>query len=215
MQFFFLLLFNVFLGAVLYLIISLKLERTATEYRERRFRKEMDEIIREFNLTAERNITILESRIRVMRRLLEKTGDLKSIDFLMDDDEQDQATPRSIEAAPHSEWPANEGTPGRGDTVMVKAGKAALVAGEMAKKGLLILFDRINTIFPRSGAGLLQSPVVSAEDAGPPALSAQVEMEARNNAPVLIEKDLSEIAPPVDVEPPVEERMPLTESQIG
>ena len=77
MQLLLLLLFNLFMGAVMYLVISLKLERSATEFRERKLRKEMDEIIREFNATAERNISILENRIKTMRRLLEKSGDIK------------------------------------------------------------------------------------------------------------------------------------------
>jgi hypothetical protein len=86
MQFFFLLLFNVFLGAVLYLVISLKLERTATEYRSRKLRKEMDEMLSEFNAAAERNITLLEKKIQVMRLLLEKTGDLATLDMIADEE---------------------------------------------------------------------------------------------------------------------------------
>ncbi len=87
MQFFFLLLFNIFLGAVLYLVISLKLERSATEFRERRLRKEMDDIIKEFNMTAERNISILENRIGTLKKLLEKTGDIKSLDITIEVEE--------------------------------------------------------------------------------------------------------------------------------
>jgi hypothetical protein len=87
MHFFLLLLFNIFMGAVLYLIISLKLERSATEFRERKLRKEMDEIIREFNATADRNISILENRIMVMKRLLEKSGDKRTLDVVIDDAE--------------------------------------------------------------------------------------------------------------------------------
>jgi len=77
---------NVFMGAALYLIISLKLERSASEFREKKLRKEMDEIIKEFNATADRNISILENRINVLKRLLERTGDLKSLDFTIDDE---------------------------------------------------------------------------------------------------------------------------------
>jgi hypothetical protein len=85
MQFFLLILFNIFMGAILYLIISLKLERSATEFRSKRLRKEMDEVIKEFNGTAERNITILENRISVLQRMLERSGQLKSLDISVDD----------------------------------------------------------------------------------------------------------------------------------
>ena len=39
MQFFIFLIINVFIGAVFYLIISLKLERSATEFREKKAKK--------------------------------------------------------------------------------------------------------------------------------------------------------------------------------
>ncbi len=93
MQFFLLILFNIFMGAILYLIISLKLERSATEFRSKRFRQEMDEIIKEFNSAAERNITILENRISVLQRLLERTGGLKSLDVSIGDPEDSSTHP--------------------------------------------------------------------------------------------------------------------------
>ena len=142
MQFALLVLFNVFLCAVFYLIISLKLERSATEYRERRLRKEMDEIISEFNRTAERNISLLESRIHTMRRLLEKAGQMKGIDVTIDD-EAAAGTPRRSESinqsriekereesGPHLEWKSS------GETLTIK-------------KGLQILTAHISSIFFR------------------------------------------------------------------
>ncbi len=80
-----LIIFNIFMGAIFYLIISLKLERSASEFREKRLRKVMDDIIQEFNATAERNITILENKITVMKKLLEQSGDLSSVDIELGD----------------------------------------------------------------------------------------------------------------------------------
>ena len=85
MQFFWLIIVNVCLGAFFYLIISLKLEKSASEFREKKLRKEMDEIIKEFNVTADRNISILENKINVLKRMLEQAGDLKSIDVSVGD----------------------------------------------------------------------------------------------------------------------------------
>ena len=63
MEFLLLLLTNVFIGAFLYLVISLKLEKKSSEFREKKFRKEMDDIMREFNSAADRNISLLENKI--------------------------------------------------------------------------------------------------------------------------------------------------------
>jgi hypothetical protein len=156
MQFFFLLLFNIFLGAVLYLVISLKLERSATEYRSRKLRKEMDEMISEFNATAERNISLLERKIRVMRLLLEKAGDLKSLD-LTAFGEEDPA-PKETGAAEAREDAAPRALPGRG-TVPGAADQASLPAernnaGSFIKKGLLIFIEKINNMLQTGQAGV-------------------------------------------------------------
>ncbi len=78
---------NIFMGALLYLIISLKLEKSASEFREKKLRKEMDEIIKEFNATADRNISLLENRITALRRLLERTDSLKGLDLTLSGEE--------------------------------------------------------------------------------------------------------------------------------
>jgi hypothetical protein len=41
----------------------------------------MGEIITEFNSTAERNITILENKISILKRLLNEAGNIKGIDM--------------------------------------------------------------------------------------------------------------------------------------
>lgn len=86
MEFFLLFIFNIFTGAVIYLILSLKIERTSATFQEQKLKKEMGEIITEFNSTAERNITLLENRINMMKRLLNEKGDLRGIDLVVDDD---------------------------------------------------------------------------------------------------------------------------------
>lgn len=72
--FFATLLVNVLIGTVFYLVISLKLEKSASELHVKKIRREMDEMIREFNMTADRNISLLENKILVMKRLLERNG---------------------------------------------------------------------------------------------------------------------------------------------
>ncbi len=87
MQFFALILLNSAMFVIFYLVISLKLERKATEFREKKLRRVMDEMINEFNETAERNITILENRISVMKRLMRQGGDVKSFEAEVVDNE--------------------------------------------------------------------------------------------------------------------------------
>jgi hypothetical protein len=86
MQIFIMVLINVFMGGILYLLICLKLERSAAEFRQKRLQQEIDEMIQEFNSAAERNISLLEQKITVARRLIERTGDARSVDFLVDDE---------------------------------------------------------------------------------------------------------------------------------
>jgi len=81
MQFAILLFINLILWALFYLVISLKLEKSASEFREKKLRREMDEIIREFNETAERNISLLENRITILKRLMARTGTVRTVDF--------------------------------------------------------------------------------------------------------------------------------------
>ena len=86
MEFVILICVNIAMFAIFYLIISLKLERSASEFREKKLRKVMDDIIKEFNETSERNISILENKISVMKRLLDASGSIKSIDISVTDE---------------------------------------------------------------------------------------------------------------------------------
>jgi len=86
MDIFLLFIFNIFTGAVIYLILSLKIEKTSATFQEQKLRKEMGEIITEFNSTAERNITLLESRISILKKLLNENGSVKGVDFTVLDD---------------------------------------------------------------------------------------------------------------------------------
>jgi len=86
MQFALIIFINIILWAVFYLVISLKLERSASEFRSKRLRREMDDIMQEFNATAERNISILENRIAAAKKILAETGQLKQVNFNIEDD---------------------------------------------------------------------------------------------------------------------------------
>ncbi len=141
MQILLLMLFNVFMGAVLYLIISLKLERSATEFRERKLRKEMDEIIREFNATAERNITLLENRIMVMKGLLGKGGDKKMLNVVIDDE---SSVDKSL-VLPHQPE-LNQESDISGDLVSgttVRDGETHRRGKRSVKKSLPLIIDRL------------------------------------------------------------------------
>lgn len=72
---------NILICTVFYLIISLKLEKSASDFRIKKLHKEMDSIIREFNESADRNISLLENKIRVLKKLLEKNNLDANIDI--------------------------------------------------------------------------------------------------------------------------------------
>lgn len=96
MEFLLLILVNIIMATIFYLVIRLKLEKTASGYREKKLKREMDEIISEFNEVAERNISILENRIANMKRMLEKSGGIQSVDIQIDD-KNDIATVKNAE----------------------------------------------------------------------------------------------------------------------
>lgn len=85
MQVVLLILINIIMATVFYLILRFRLENSVNDYREKKIRREMDNIISEFNNAAERNISILENRISVLKSLLDKTGNLKTINFNLND----------------------------------------------------------------------------------------------------------------------------------
>ena len=72
---------NVLICTIFYLFISLKLEKSASDFYVKKLRKEMDDTIREFNQTADRNISILENRIKLMQKILKKSGHIENIDI--------------------------------------------------------------------------------------------------------------------------------------
>lgn len=114
LTFFATLLVNVLIGTIFYLVISLRIEKSASEIHVKKIRKEMDDMIREFNVTADRNISLLENRIAVMQRLLEKGG-AESIDLTVDEAvkpttvERAQNVAAEIPAAPLKEYPSGLG----------------------------------------------------------------------------------------------------------
>jgi hypothetical protein len=99
MDIFLLFIFNIFTGAVIFLILSLKIEKTSSTFQEKKLRKEMGEIITEFNSTAERNITLLETRISVLRKLLNENGSFHGVDFTVLDDKMMNNTGKDIKSS--------------------------------------------------------------------------------------------------------------------
>jgi hypothetical protein len=99
------LLVNILIGTIFYLFISLRLEKSASELQVKKMRREMDEMIREFNMTAERNISLLENRIELMKRLLEKHGLNPEFDFITEKDNPpgDQKTAVDSSRKPESD----------------------------------------------------------------------------------------------------------------
>lgn len=85
LNFFIILLTNIFTGVVLYLVLTLKLERSSSEYQHEKFKREAAEVIREFNASAERNISVLENRMSQLKRLLELSGAKQGVDTRVDE----------------------------------------------------------------------------------------------------------------------------------
>ncbi len=83
MEFFWIIVSNIFTGAIVYLILSLKIERSSPSMMEQRLKREMNEIMTEFNSAAERNINILESKIKQVRNISQKSSDNKHFDYLV------------------------------------------------------------------------------------------------------------------------------------
>lgn len=96
MDIFLLFIFNIFTGAIIFLILSLKIEKTSSTFQEKKLRREMGEIITEFNSTAERNITLLENRISILRKLLNENGSFHGVDFTVLDDKMMNNTGKDI-----------------------------------------------------------------------------------------------------------------------
>jgi len=86
MDIFFMILFNLFTGSVIYLVLSLKIERTSSTFQEKRLKREMNEIMTEFNAAAERNISILENRIAVIKKMAGEKGIFKNFDYTVSDE---------------------------------------------------------------------------------------------------------------------------------
>ncbi|HQJ69617.1 MAG TPA: hypothetical protein PK846_02850 [Spirochaetota bacterium] len=222
MQFFFLLLFNVFLGAVLYLVISLKLERSATDFRERRFRKEMDEIIKEFNTTAERNISLLESRIRQLRRLMEKTGEIRTLDITLDEEDAGDLRGTAGHACEPSMPQVRENPDGArggfsgGGTAAVKENNG----GGLIKKGLLILSEKIIdklSLKKASGTGQHGADKAAMRYADEFAGTSEERFPApgalSGRGSAIIEKDMT-VMIPAETTDPVDKRRSLSAAEI-
>jgi len=122
--------------ALFYLIISLKLEKSASHFREQKLRSEMDEITKEFNAVAERNISMLETRIAVIKRLLERSGDIKSVDLVLGEGDEAGTAAADFETEKQSVVREQVEDPKEELSSEIK---------DFFKKGLILSFFRIKT----------------------------------------------------------------------
>ncbi|HNU90560.1 MAG TPA: hypothetical protein PKO25_01650 [Spirochaetota bacterium] len=190
MQFLFLLMVNVILWVVFYLVISLKLERSASEFREKRMRREMDAIIKEFNETAERNITLLENRITAMKRLMRQGGVIKNLDLNVGDATSSPTmadAPGDVPAEPAPVSQAGridpEGLSPRGDLARLSHGVAGILRAIVGKSALFLL-ERV--------AGKDEAAITGRDESK--ANKARTPDGTDAPAPGSIQKDLSELA---------------------
>jgi len=110
MDIFFMILFNLFTGSVIYLILSLKIERTSSTFQEKRLKREMNEVMIEFNAAAERNISILENRIAAVKKLAGEKGIIKKLDYTVSDDihKNDGSSPPAVSSLNEGEKTADK-----------------------------------------------------------------------------------------------------------
>ncbi len=158
MQFFALILVNTAMFAIFYLLISLKLERKATEFREKKLRRIMEEMIGEFNETAERNITLLESKIQVMKRMMQASGSIKGLGLSITD--KMEVTEEEISSVSGAA-PADLGGPNRVNTF--EAIKSVLSGGAGAiSRGIRKIAEKTShkggAAFPDNYAGQSMDP---------------------------------------------------------
>ena len=191
MQFFTILLVNIFTGAVIYLLLSLKLARSSAEYREQRLKREMDEIIKEFNSTANRNISILENKIAVINRLLRESGSIQGIDITVANEE---LIDNHVDGVGKT-MPQNNNAPLYEDPVMAKSTMGGKEQGipkkslpEFFHHGIAILRSKIIEIIDKTDNSRPEMPISASRET-------QNELVENYHDPYekLIEKDLSNL----------------------
>jgi hypothetical protein len=219
MQFFALILLNIAMFAIFYLLISLKLERKATEFREKKLRRLMEEMIAEFNETAERNITLLESRITTMKKLLQSPGGLKSLDVSVMGGEEGSIghVPPPDEKSParHADAVPKRRTRGHGSDQAVPG---LAMAGEALVRGAGTLARKVRGLIAKATEPAAGDDIPAFPDGYATAESDRTG-DLRENAEAtgaqeilpqrspgsLIRKDLSTLGAAVKQEPPAEQ----------
>ena len=205
MQFFALILINIAMFAIFYLLISLKLERKATEFREKKLRRLMEEMIADFNETAERNITLLENRINTMKRLLQSPGGIRSLDVSVMDGEEESIgiapAPEETHTARGADTVEKKKAGGNGNA---QVGPTLSMAGEALVKGAGTLARKLRGLMtkPRESDGMEEPHAFPGDDISNPGERAVAEritgdthhepefMEGRKSGS-LIQKDFS------------------------
>lgn len=214
MQLFILIVINIALGTVFYLVISLKLEKSASEYREKKFRREMDEVIREFNNTAERNISLLENKINVMKKLLRESGQLSSIDITLGDKKSDRIENPDFSAG-------NEGTFDEPDTKLHDHRQSAVDKTIMVKKE-----KSFNDVFYEKWS-VVKNFLVDLKDKFPKNVESKKSLRQKanfgeigalqkgNSFDITIEKDFTSLNLSTDVDAEVKEELETEKDDVA
>ncbi|HRX16507.1 MAG TPA: hypothetical protein P5123_09340 [Spirochaetota bacterium] len=106
LNFFMILLTNIFTGVIIYLVLTLKLEKSSTGYHIQKYKREIDEMMREFNNSAETNITLLENRIKLCKKMLKLSGSIESLDIRsIEEDAGRQKIHKQITPVKEEEYP--------------------------------------------------------------------------------------------------------------
>lgn len=215
MQFFALILLNSAMFVIFYLVISLKLERKATEFREKKLRRVMDEMINEFNETAERNITILENRISVMKRLLRQGGDVKFFEAEVFENEAETVSSNMAPAKNTVQGPPEALT---ASGIRYKSRPAeisiASVAGAVKENALSFLAKVKHAAIKRLDAS--RSSGISEELVFSPrsAVSQKETLTESDGLSFSIKKDYTDL-PVSTVQTPVKAELPLEDEEIA
>jgi hypothetical protein len=113
MEILFIVIFNVIAVVLIYIALHVKMDRQVKRLFERKMKSEMDSLITEFNSVADRNISLLEKRIKTLKYLMEESGNIKGIDVLIGEEKKEwRPDPETVQAKQEEVKPVEgAGTP--------------------------------------------------------------------------------------------------------
>ncbi len=213
MQLLILIVINIALGTVFYLVISLKLEKSASEYREKKFRREMDEVIREFNNTAERNISLLENKINIMKKILRESGQLSSLDITLGDEKKDSTSGQHVSTG--KEQMEDDVPSDKRDKKLTYSMEP--VSGEHQKSFSDIANEAWNSI--KSIMGSVKGKELTSADRGDfmekPRKNETEVLKKGNSLDITIEKDFTSLNLPTGVESVIDKKEEWTDLDVS